>query len=220
MMAGKRGCTGQEAAWKEDPKVWDWGYARENVYPILMPAGNENPLGETVHTMLLDLAVAYAIRGGTHGEGGGTLTVDASLLESYGVSREELHRQALKNMDRDGYCFRRLEEILFGIPGLRIEEGPGEAVRIYVLTNRDGRYGAAGLLDQEKVKEFAGGCDYYILPASIHELLFVPAGDIEDPGQLDGIVEEVSLMAVAEEERLSYHSYFYDAASGGVRLCR
>ena len=218
MMMLEKEWIGQKAAWKESPKVGDWGYARENVYPILLPAGES--MEGMVHTMMLDLAAAYAIRLKNPGKEGGIVRVDTPLLESYGISREELHRQALKNMDKDSYSFKRLEEYLFGIPCLWPGGEPEGAARLYVLTNRDGVYGAAGLLNQEIVRGFTERCDCYILPASVHELLFVPADNVEDIQQLDEIVKDISLMIVPEEERLSFHSYFYDASADEVRLCR
>lgn len=201
----------------------DWEYVRENVYPALMPAGSRRLVDGMVHTLMLDLAVAYAIHMGQAGGEEVIVWIEDHFLDGYGISREELHGQALKNLEKDGYSFQRLEAALLGIPGIFIEEGkPGQPgkVSLYVLTNQAGWYGAAGLLAKETVRQFAGGCDYYILPSSLHELIFAPASDVKDPEGLDRIVEEISLMIVAEKDRLSSHSYFYDASKDEVRLCR
>ena len=195
----------------------DWGYARENIYPILMAAGDGKFLEGLAFLPVLDLAVTYAVRLSLPGGREGIVRVKDFLPGAYGISREEMHGQAMRNMGKDGYHFERMEETLFGIPGFSRGDGP---VRMYVLSNQTGAYGAAGLLDTGLIARFAGGCDYYILPSSVHELIFIPASDVEDAGELDRLVEEITLTAVPEKERLSCHSYFYDAALQEVRICR
>ena len=222
---------GQEEADREMPPVdrrhlryagelaGDWEYVRENVYPVLVPAGSRR-LDGMVHTLLLDLAVVYAIHMESADGEKMTAWIGKHFLDRHGADRKELHRHALKNLEKDGYVFRKLEAALLGISGISIEDGGPGKVRLYVLTNRDGWYGAAGLLAKEALRQFAGGCDYYILPSSIHELIFAPASDVKDAGELDRTVEEISRTVVAEKDRLSFHSYFYDAFFDEVRLCR
>lgn len=195
----------------------DWEYAGENIYPILMAAEDKRLLDGLAYFPVMDLAVTYAVRLKLPGGRDGIVRVKDFLLEVYGVSRKEMHRHALQNMEKDGYHFERMEEALPGIPGFLWEAGP---VRMYVLSNRKGTYGAAGLLDTRLIAGFAGGCDYYILPSSVHELIFIPASDAGEAGELDRLVEEITLTAVPEKERLSCHSYFYDAARQEVRICR
>lgn len=197
----------------------DWEYVRENVYPVLMPAGSRR-LDGMVHTLLLDLAVVYAIHMELSGREKAAVWVGEHFLDRHGADRKELHRHALKNLEKDGYVFRKLEAVLLEIPGISIEGGGPGKVRLYVLTNRDGWYGAAGLLAKETLRKFAGGCDYYILPSSIHELIFAPASDVKDAGELDRAVEDINRTVVDEKDRLSFHSYFYDASIDEVRLCR
>lgn len=205
------------AVGKTKERAGDWEYARENIYPILMAAEDGRLSEGLAYSPVMDLAVTYAVRLKLPGGREGMVRVKDFLPEAYGVSREEMHGQALRNMEKDGCHFEQMEEALFGIPSLLGAAGP---VRMYVLSNRTGLYGAAGLLDTGLIAQFAGRDDYYILPSSVHELIFIPASDVGDAGELDRLVEEITLTAVPEKERLSCHSYFYDAALQEVRICR
>ena len=147
--------------------------------------------------------------------------VTEAMLENYGISREELHRKAIANLKQDGYHFWRIEDIVKETPGFEwdeIPERPEGMVRMYVLTNGKS-YGAAGILHREMVRDFAQGKDYYILPSSIHETIFVPAEDAGSGKKMDAIVAEINEQEVAEEERLADHSYYYDAAADEIRIC-
>ena len=86
-----------------------------------------------------------------------------------------------------------------------------------MLTNRTGRYGAAGILDQETVRKFAGGRRYHILPSSLHETIFIPA-ERGKKEELDRMVREINEAQVEKEERLSDHSYFYDGEKDEIRM--
>ena len=89
---------------------------------------------------------------------------------------------------------------------------------MYVLINSLRIYGAAGILDKELIKSFTKGRDYYILPSSIHETIFVPADSISSAGDLDRMVREINREQVDPEERLTDHCYFYDAGADEIRL--
>ena len=90
---------------------------------------------------------------------------------------------------------------------------------MYILTNRDKSYGAAGILNRELLKEFAEGRDFIILPSSVHESLFVPVDGETDQSVFDEMVREVNRNEVSVEEQLADHSYYYDAQAGEIRMC-
>ena len=108
---------GQEEADREMPPVdrrhlryagelaGDWEYVRENVYPVLVPAGSRR-LDGMVHTLLLDLAVVYAIHMESADGEKMTAWIGKHFLDRHGADRKELHRHALKNLEKDGYdCY-------------------------------------------------------------------------------------------------------------------
>ena len=51
----------------------------------------------------------------------GYIRISQALFEHYKISIEELHRQALKNLNKDGYCLRDMKAILEELKGM--EEG-------------------------------------------------------------------------------------------------
>lgn len=50
-------------------------------------------------------------------------------------------------------------------------------------------------------------------------LIFVPVDGDKDQGFYDEMVSEVNRTQVSVEEKLTNHSYYYDAANNEIRLC-
>ena len=88
---------------------------------------------------------------------------------------------------------------------------PGEPI-LLVATTRDSFMGASviqypGFLEQ--AAEQVGG-DFFILPSSIHEVLFVPDDGKTDYHELEVMVQSINQAEVAPADRLSDHVYHYD----------
>ena len=205
-------------------KIRDWEYAKENVFPILLSTEeNRELLQKLASTQMLDLSVAYIIRIQMPNDCAGNAKINKNMLELYGITTEQLHDQAMENLRKDGYEFRSMDSIIRSIAEEDVAEemqsGTGHDVEMHILTNSGKTYGAAGILDKELLKEFAGEQDYYILPSSIHETIFIPLDDGCDQESLDAMVRAVNATQVSVEERLSDHSYYYDAKAGEIRMC-
>lgn len=201
-----------------------WDYVKENVFPILLSTeDNRELLQKLASTQLLDLSVAYIIRIQMMDDFAGNAKINKNMLEVYGITTEQLHRQAVENLRKDGYEFQSMESIIRSVVGPdeaeKLHRFPGQEEIMHVLTNSGKLYGAAGILDTELLKEFAGEQDYYILPSSIHECIFVPVIDEFDKEELDYMVAVVNMSKVDPEERLTDHSYYYDAGAGEIRMC-
>lgn len=208
-------------------EIFDWEMVKDNVYPVLLSTEeNQEIIEKLVSIPVLDLSIVYIIRGELSGGNTGSVKVSRGLLESYGISSEQLHEQAMENLEKDGYRFRNMNTMLkdMGCQEI-IEEAQGtfygrmRMPEMYVLTNSAGMYGAAGILNKKLMREFAGGRDFIILPSSTHETIFIPATDRIDKGFCDEMVSEVNRTAVAAEERLADHSYYYDAEANEIRMC-
>ena len=203
----------------ESAKVWE--QVKDNVFPILLSTEeNRELLERLVSTPMLDLSVAYAVRGGTIGGSCANFKISKRLLECYGISSGQLHRQAMENMEKDGYEFHDLWSMITKMMDMEEKQDKDCHVpEMYVLTNRDRTYGAAGILNSKLLKEFAGDRDFIILPSSVHETLFVPVNDETDKTFYDDMVIKVNEEQLSVEERLSDHSYYYDSAAGEIRIC-
>lgn len=203
-------------------KMKDWEYVKEHVYPVLLSVEeNEEILKNLIFTPMLDLAVIYTIRIDLKEEGTTDTKINEALLYCYGISREELHNQALHNMEQDGYRFRSITETIKQMCPYTLEEKEMDENEppMYVLTNRDKTYGAAGILNRKLLREFAGGKSFYILPSSLHETIFIPAELESNPEILDSMVADINQTVVLKDERLSDHSYYYDGEAGDIRMC-
>ena len=209
-------------------RLSDWESVKGYIYPILLSTKeNEKMLEELVSVPMLDLSVAYIIRmEAVEGQGACT-KVKKRMLEQYGIEAMQLHGQAMENLEKDGYEFQDMETFVQKMLGREsdAEENVWEDVknaledRMYVLTNAAKTYGAAGILNKKLVQEFAGEQDFFILPSSIHETIFVRANHLSEKEVFDSIVAEVNETQVDAEERLSDHCYFYDGQTGEIRMC-
>ena len=202
--------------------VKDWEQVKDKVFPILLSTEeNRELLEKLVSTQILDLSVVYIIRSGTIDGCSASIKIAKKMMESYGISPEQLHQQAVQNMEKDGYEFQDLWGVVTEMMDMEETEEEQDAHKpeMYVLTNRDKSYGAAGILNKKLLKEFAGDRDFIILPSSVHETLFVPVIEDTDRAFYDGLVLKVNGEYVSVEERLSDHSYYYDAKNGEIRMC-
>lgn len=190
---------------------------------------NRKFLQDKPYTKVEDLAVVYQILMGKQEKGTTTITITDALMDRYGITTDELHEQAMRNMDvLQPFCFKEMNEMMAEIFAENIAEEQGisikEAERIaakmvpdipdtmYVLTNDAKVNGAAEILNDDIRQEIAKKVgDFYMLPSSIHETLIIPKSAGMDLGELEQMVREVNRTQVAPEERLSDHVYEYDA---------
>lgn len=96
---------------------------------------------------------------------------------------------------------------------------PGhKEVPLFVLSNTTGLHGACCILYPGVLKNFAEQLkrDLVILPSSIHEVLLLPYEDDMVFGDLSDMVTDINLAAVAAEDRLSNHVYFYSRIADEV----
>lgn len=194
--------------------ISDWEAVKGEVYPLLLSTEANRVQAERLASMpFLDLMVVYAVRK-CMGEGYSIIRISREMLEAYGITVRQLHEQAVENLRGDGCRFYDIREVT----GEKEEEDGGGTPEMYVLTNRGHLYGAAGLLDAEAVREFAAGRDFFILPSSVHETLFLPIEKTEDKGWLDLMIQRINQAEIREEDRLSGHCYVYDAKAGEIRM--
>lgn len=200
-----------------------WGEVRKSVYPILLSTKeNQEILERAVSTSVLDMSVVYIIRGEIGGRCIG-VQIDHERLEAYGISVEQLHAQAMENLMDDGYRFWDICSFVaslgYQVPDVSDWKGIGRVEESYILTNETNFYGAAGILNKKLVREFANGRNFFILPSSINETIFVSAGEERDMEIYNCMVRAVNETELDVEERLTDHVYFYDAVADEIRVC-
>ncbi|MBD5146845.1 MAG: hypothetical protein HDT21_13195 [Ruminococcus sp.] len=204
-------------------RVMNWEQVKRNIYPILLSTEeNQEMLREIVSNSMLDLSVGYIVRAEMDNRCV-SIKINYRMLESYGINVGQLHRQALENLASDGYRFHDMRSFIIDLGHDVSDEPELEEIELseelYILTNEVRFYGAAGILDKELIREFADGRNFYILPSSIHETIFVPADDRVDVESYNCIVKIVNKRFLDIEERLANHAYFYEAAADEIREC-
>jgi len=144
------------------------------------------------------------------------------MLNSYEISKEALHQQALENMKKDGY---EMADLLYQMFGQFMDEDSEEqedvsleAGKMYVLSNRSKRHGAACLLYEDFLKENLGDTTAFIIPSSIHETLFVPVVDGMTAEAFNQMICQVNEAEVKASERLSNHCYLWDGKEQKVKM--
>ena len=140
----------------------------------------------------------FAVNVGSDGEGMYSFNVNNNIMEYWGITVNQLYRDALVAMNKEALSLfditdtRSLLEkstaMTSNLYGKRLSIDP-QFMRLFAVTNRKHIYGA-GCIANHNVRKSIGdslGYNYFVIPSSIHELMIVP-----DCGY--AIVEELKLM--------------------------
>lgn len=173
---------------------------------------NEEMLRQIPHHDLEDMSVIYRLQIRSDGYGEASITVTNAMLEQYGVTAEQLHRDALESAAvRHPYEIRTMSEIFSEFSdGMII---PEEELPLYVATN-ESRLNGAGVLSYPGFLEVAADRlkgSFYILPSSVHEVILLPEKSAFSVQELQAMVQDINAAEVSPEEQLSNHVYHYDS---------
>lgn len=143
--------------------------------------------------------------------GFGNIKITKQMLDLWSACEDEVYFQALINMKTDGYQIRGFSSVIKeAYPGM-VDEETEESDFMYVFTNQEKYFGAAGIFFcAEMFREIVGRKNFYILPSSVHELILVKDTDGYDMETLSAMVRNVNEGQVAADEILSNHAYYYD----------
>ena len=186
-----------------------------------------------------DLAVVCHCQMLTRELGTGSILIHKQHLRSWNISEEQLFADAVENSPRiEPYCIMkmsdvvrnimketvrgRIEEICEQYPQDKeklldrsvehmVEELEGNQLPMYVLTNVRRYYGAACIVYPGVLQKMAAVLqdDYYIIPSSVHEIIFLSKSKVADTAFLNEMIQEVNQSQVDEEEWLLDHTYLY-----------
>ena len=192
-----------------DPKdLTDYTKMKDRLILQLIPIeGNEERLNEIPHEQISDFAVICRVE---LADGEASTIVTDQLMKSFDISKEQLFADAKENAPRlHPPVLKNLMEVLFQAePGLMDMESP-----LHVATTDVGEHGACvmaypGFMDQ--ASETLGG-SFFVIPSSVHELLFLRDDGGRSVKELDDMVQAVNAQEVQPSDRLSDVSYHYDA---------
>jgi len=145
--------------------------------------------------------------------------VTNGLMNSYGITKNELMEQAIKNSERiyPRKCIT-LSGAIAERQGNNVENASSD--NVYVITNSEMVYGASALFYKNTLKDIAtmfDGNDFWIVPSSIHEVL-VTKSDTIDPESLHSLVKTVNATCVSDNDTLSENPLLYSAKTGTLTL--
>ena len=207
-----------------DTAYKDWKTVRNKIeMTVINKAWNADTISGIPHRDFLDLVLYCRVIIDKNENGVASTIVRSHMLSEWGISEEELWEAAFSNLKTEEFDIKDVNEVLgfiFREGGLSgtLDKNEFEPV-LYVLTNKYQNRGAVGMLRTDLLEKFAeqGGCDLYILPSSIHEVLLLK--DDEMPvDELRKVVRSVNRGMVDEMDRLSDEVYYYRRGSGKVEI--
>lgn len=147
---------------------------------------------------------AYVVIDGLPTGGVGNIKVKDEHLKIWGITNEQLFKDALKSAP---FVMPAKRESLIqtlidmGTPQFMMPDG-GDYIE--VLSNKKSVLGAAAIL-YSKVKE-----NTYMIPSSVHEVLLVDGNSQTAEMDLNAMIDDVNRNVLAPEEYLSNHAYRYN----------
>lgn len=203
----------------EIPDIEELGsreFILKNVYPKVV-ANTNNELIDGQHLVFkefLDMFVIYYVNIGADNEGTASYNVQEKMIANAGIDMEELHSQAIKNLEKE-VSIKDMQDVIMNIIGITDEsefdfsQAPEEN-QMLVLSKKDSIYGASVILCAsvlEKLDSFWNG-EFVILPSSVHECISVRS-DGFTLQEMKKMVMEINDTEVSPEDRLTDSVYVY-----------
>lgn len=204
-----------EASFSLTNEVHDYQKIRSHVcYKLINYEMNRSLLNKIPHIRYLDLAIVFYCKVTAPNLQSGSFLIHNSNLTAWNVTTDDLIRDARLNTCRKlPFCFKEMDALIRELSDdeflLPSEPAPNP---MYILTNQETYFGAAALLYPHVLPHIGAllGCNFFVLPSSIHECILVPDFGIYSKSELEEMVVEVNSTQVAKEEVLSNHVYYYD----------
>ena len=213
-------------------QFFDYEQVKDNLcIRVINYERNRDILESVPHQKYLDLAVVCDVLMQLPNEGvQARMLVNHALLKLWNVRESELMRTAFYNTFHTVRVrIRKMCEVIALLAkreGLIIPEQMLDSMDeyMYVVDLNNNRGGAACILMKEAFKELSErtGCDLYIIPSSVYELIVILKrdGSQDESTCIREIVQEVNRTEVDEEDVLSDHVYLYQRGTNEiVDLC-
>ena len=172
---------------------------------------NMEKLEQLPHKTIEDIAVVYRIDVSDSRHHNASVLVTNQMLEKFGITPEQLHMDAvISQMETHPPTLKNMSEMMAEMSGgmMDMPESP-----MWVATVEGGLNGAAVVQIPEFMDQAAEklGGNFFVLPSSIHECLFIKDdGEFQRP-QLEEMVQSVNATEVSAADFLSDSVYHYDS---------
>lgn len=198
------------------PELRDYFSVKDRLFIELVGSytSKEN-LQSIPHQEIEDLSMICRLVLSNDDRGLSSMIVDQNMLNMFGVSKEQLFRDALEASER--HFPSRLQTMGNALSAIMPLEEPAlefdSEFPMYIASNDHSLFGAGvvmypGFLEQAREKI---GVDLFLLPSSLHEMIIVPDNGIVNLSDLEQMVHDVNRSdALTPEDLLSDHVYHYD----------
>lgn len=189
---------------------------KENLFVKLVNyEANKNTMAHRVFEKYMDMAFVVRLKCEETENGLCSTALDLKLLGQLGISYDEAIKVAKENTIKQWPTkIVPMTEIL----GMELDEDIPEDCQMFVVTNSTGINGATALIDTETISAYFGDKDMYMIPSSIHEVIFTSYREGDDR-KLSALVKEVNSFVVSKEEKLSDNVYKYDGQEKTIIQC-
>lgn len=190
----------------------NYSQVKDHLVMEMVPVkANQEMLMKIPHKTTEDIAAVYRINLASTMDQSSTILITNDLLAQYGISPEQLHHDAVASqiVNRPP-TLRNMAEVMSEMMGgmMDLPESP-----LWVACVEGNIHGAAAVQCPEfmdRAAEQLGG-DFFVLPSSVHECLFVPDNGDFDRRELEHMVKTINESEVAPADRLSDRVYHYDS---------
>lgn len=186
------------------------------IFTLVNYTDNKLYLENIPHTRFLDLAVIYKILLCSEKNNSASIVIRNDMLKTWQVSKDELHEQAVENTPKILPPMIKKMSDMINIDWLNGDE----YIEMYIATNKDYINGAAVMLYDSFIKDFAqkNNSNLLIIPSSIHELIMIKADVGVEKQYIIDMIQEVNNTNVSKEEVLSYSLYYIDKETGNISV--
>lgn len=198
------------------------------VYKLINTERNRELLEDIPYIEFLDLSVVFQCLLSQKESRLETLLIHNVHTKLWDVTVVDLYRAAKENTGRLlPYEIKDMVDVILeimkteGTEEFDYEESmvePESNKVMYVLSNQKRIEGAVCIMYPGLLRDFADGIGsgFYIIPASVHEVLLLPSENPEDREELKTMVREINDTKLEAEEILSYSMYWFDKSKGKI----
>lgn len=202
------------------------------IYKLVQTASNQELLKDIPHIPYLDLSIVFYLFLEETSSGQMTAMIHNDHQTLWDVSTNQLYELAKINTPKIlPPTIKSMNDVMkeIAVDWLGDDyqeeymdhlEDEDHLSPLYVLSNRSNLNGAAAILYQSVLKNFANFLeqDLIILPSSIHEVLLMPFDDIVDINSLNEMVISINQSEVPAEDQLSNQIYLYKRSDNQISL--
>ncbi len=193
-------------------QLGDYSKVKDQLIMQVIPVEpNAEMLKNLPHKTIEDIAVVYRIDVSDSRHHDASILITNQMMDRFGITPEQLHQDAvLSQTEHRAPTLKNMSEMMAEMSGgfMEMEESP-----MWVATVEGGVNGAAVVqipAFMDEAAEKLGG-DFFVLPSSVHECLFIRDDGAFDREQLESMVQNVNATEVSPADFLSDSVYHYDA---------